>query len=654
MKSALEVARAMHSRGWSPLPLPYASKVPALTGWQSLRITEAELDKYFNGHQQNIGVILGAASNHLVDLDLDCDEAVVLAPEFLPVTQSIFGRQSRGSSHYLYYSNARTKQFTDPTRVHQHADDKKSMLVEVRGEGCQTVMPGSLHPSGELISWEADGEVATVPAAELLMCSSRLSAAALLARHWPEEGGRHHASLALVGGLLNIGFTEQDTAHFVKAVCRAADDEETPSRVRNVVSTASKGARGQHVTGWPTLRQYIDERVVDRIREWLSYGFGGLDDDPESEINNPLQVVCMSEVAVEPVTWLWRPYIAYGKLTIIEGDPGVGKSWLTTAVAAALSSGIALPCSEVLATINALTCSAAAGLADTIRPRLDILGADVSRVFAIPEQFTLDQFGLARLDSAIRRYEAKLVVIDPIFAYTGGKVNIDKANQCRAITAKLAHIAQCCGCAIIIVRHLGKSRGLGHALNAGIGSIDITASARSVLLVGMDADDDAKRAMVQTKNNLSPPGSAIGYKLDSRGFSWTGISDVTAARILTLPTRETERSKIEEAEEFLKCTLALQARPVNEILAEAGDAGISEATLRRAKDRLHICSGKEGGYFGGDAGHWMWRFPKPSEGDRARTEGCHPGRDDHLQASPAVKYTWPQHLAEDDHAWTGE
>jgi RecA-family ATPase len=167
----------------------------------------------------------------------------------------------------------------------------------------------------------------------------------------------------------------------------------------------------------------------------------------------------MADVRPETVSWLWHPYIARGKLTILEGDPGLGKSWLTCALAAGVSRGRGLPGAEPFEPGHVLMLSAEDGLGDTLRPRLDAVGADVSRVFALAEPMTFDTAGLIYLEAVILKYSPSLVVIDPLFAFTGGKVDIHRSNECRAISAPLAAIAERCGCALVAVRHLGKSRG---------------------------------------------------------------------------------------------------------------------------------------------------------------------------------------------------
>ncbi|MGA9994659.1 MAG: AAA family ATPase [Pyrinomonadaceae bacterium] len=353
-----------------------------------------------------------------------------------------------------------------------------------------------------------------------------------------------------------------------------------------------------------------------------------------------LSVVRMADVEAQPVSWLWLPYIALGKLTILEGDPGLGKSWLTCAIAAAVSCGRGLPGAEPCEPSNVLMLSAEDGLADTLRPRLDAVGANVSRVFALAEPLTFDTPGLIRLEASIIEHQPKLVIIDPLFAFTGGKVDIHRANECRAISAPLAAIAERQGCAIVAVRHLGKSRGGGHALNAGIGSVDFAAAARSVLLVGVDPDEPHKRAIVQIKNNLAPHGEAIGYTLEDSQFYWTGSSTLTAGRILSLPSDEEERGARSEAEDFLRDALSDGPRASKEIKTEARQAGISEITLRRAKDKLGIRAKKDG------LERWLWTLPEDAHLPVEDAQGT---GDEHLQPNHTSKATYSNNLGEDAH-----
>jgi hypothetical protein len=263
----LEVARAYFKRGWASVPVPHCKKGPRLKGWQRLRLTEADLPHYFNGHPQNIGVLLGAVSGGLVDVDLDCPAALALADRFLPSTAAVFGRQSKPRSHRLY----RVTGPTPPTRRFQDplAAPDDATLVELRADGCQTIFPPSVHPSGEVVRWDADGEPEEVDAATLARAVQHLAAAALLTRHWPGRGARHDTALALAGALLRAGWGEEEAEAFIAAVAEAAGDEETRDRVRTVASTVARLADGGEATGLTRLRGLIDARVVDALVSWL-------------------------------------------------------------------------------------------------------------------------------------------------------------------------------------------------------------------------------------------------------------------------------------------------------------------------------------------------------------------------------------------------
>jgi hypothetical protein len=260
---SLDVARSYLRRGWMPLPVPFRSKNPGFPNWQKFTVTEADLHRHFNGHPQNIGVLLGKASNNLTDVDLDCAEAVALAPCFLPQTGSIFGRESRPRSHWLYITNIPKKvTFSDPLTGNR--------LIEILTNGQQAIFPGSTHEgTGELVSWYEDEGTKTVQDATLLQAVKRLAATTLLTIHWPKEGSRQDAALALAGGLIRCGWSEDEACRFIEAICREAQDEETRKRVQAVVNTATKLQQGMHVTGWPTLAKFIDPRILDKVREWL-------------------------------------------------------------------------------------------------------------------------------------------------------------------------------------------------------------------------------------------------------------------------------------------------------------------------------------------------------------------------------------------------
>jgi hypothetical protein len=254
-------------RGFALIPVPLEAKHAGRDGWQLERYTEAEIPNAFAGIG-NISFLPGTLSNNTADVDCDCPEALVLAHVFLPPTPARFGRVSTPDSHRLYavIGELTTKRFQDPIKV----EGERSAIIELRWNGCHTLLPGSKYPGGEDCVWHAEGDPAPIDAAELLQHVSRIAGAALLARYWPGEGSRHDAALALAGGLLRGGWDEPSVTQFIEAVVTVAGDDEVEDRLKAVPSTVEKLASGQSTTGWTTLGRLIDSRVMETAREWLT------------------------------------------------------------------------------------------------------------------------------------------------------------------------------------------------------------------------------------------------------------------------------------------------------------------------------------------------------------------------------------------------
>ncbi|MDP9367826.1 MAG: bifunctional DNA primase/polymerase, partial [Chloroflexota bacterium] len=206
--------------------------------------------------------------------DLDSPEACVLANAFLSPTPCVFGRASTPRSHRFYLPDEpiTTGECRGPTKPR---DDARAMLVEMRATGCQTLIPPSVHPSGEPVTWAEAGDPAAVASAELVTAVTRLAAAALLIRHWPCAGSRQDAALALAGALLRTGWLVEDVATFIETVAVAAGDEEARKRGEAAHFTARALANGAPATGWPTLAELLDAKVVDRARSWLGISGDG-------------------------------------------------------------------------------------------------------------------------------------------------------------------------------------------------------------------------------------------------------------------------------------------------------------------------------------------------------------------------------------------
>jgi putative DNA primase/helicase len=276
----LAAARAFLKRGWKPVPVAYRQKRPIGDGWQNREITPVNVAEYFEGEPMNIGVQLGRASGGLTDVDLDCDEAILLAQDLLPPTDAVFGRHSKASSHWLYVTDlCETEQkaairYTEPKALARDPD-KPAVLVELRigagDKGAHTMAPGSVHPSGERVGWEHEGEPAEVSGSDLQRRVGALAAAALLVRHYPAEGSRHDAALVLGGVLARIpGMDAKDIKRFVSAVADAAKDEESDERGCSAAGAVDLLKRGQPTPGLPRMREVWGKEVTDTVAGWLN------------------------------------------------------------------------------------------------------------------------------------------------------------------------------------------------------------------------------------------------------------------------------------------------------------------------------------------------------------------------------------------------
>lgn len=308
---------------------------------------------------------------------------------------------------------------------------------------------------------------------------------------------------------------------------------------------------------------------------------------------NKLKLLSMNNIPAEDVRWLWHPYLPMGKITIVQGDPGEGKTTFVLALAALLTRGLPMPGSaDNQPPMNIIYQTAEDGLADTVKPRLTALGADCSRVLVIDEGERGLTLSDRRLAQAIKATDAGLLVLDPIQAYLGDGVDMHRANEVRPIFKRLGQLAEQTGCAILLVGHMNKMQGVKSAYR-GLGSIDFRAAARSVLLVGRSKDDSDVRVVVHDKSSLAPEGASILFSLRSdTGFSWSGFCDTTANELLAGSGPST--TKTEQAERLLLVLLKDGEVASEELLRQSSALGISERTLKIAKQNQGVVSVRRG------------------------------------------------------------
>ena len=299
-----------------------------------------------------------------------------------------------------------------------------------------------------------------------------------------------------------------------------------------------------------------------------------------------VKIIRMSDVKLTPVEWLWKPYLPFGKLSVLQGNPGEGKTYFAMHLAAACTNGKLLPNMERMEPFNVIYQTAEDGLGDTVKPRLIEAGADLDRVLVIDDsdvQLTLSD---ERIEKAIIENNARLVIIDPIQAYLGADVDMNRANEVRPIFMRLGQVAQRTGCAILLIGHLNKAAGM-QSLQRGLGSIDIAAAVRSVMFIGKLKHDPTMRILTHEKSSLAPPGVSLAFSLgDEGGFRWVGEYDITADEMLSgiEPQRET---KTQQAKDLICALLAGGKQVLSEDIDRAAlERGIPGRTVRDAKREL--------------------------------------------------------------------
>ncbi|HEY7092366.1 MAG TPA: AAA family ATPase [Ktedonobacterales bacterium] len=363
----------------------------------------------------------------------------------------------------------------------------------------------------------------------------------------------------------------------------------------------------------------------------------------------------LSEVTPEDIKWLWDGYVPLGKLTVADGDPGLGKTMLYAAdLAARVTTGRAMPdgAPGITGGAGVVIFTAEDAPEDTLQPRFVAAGGDLTKVVVVTTIRRTDPDGptgemIERLptfaddrfiEQMIARVQAKLVIFDPFMTYLPSGVNSFRDQDVRSALAPLARLAQKSGAAFVLIRHLNKAN-FANALYRGGGSIGIIGAARSGLLVVLDPDDENRRIFGPTKSNLSKRMPSWKYSIIENDtgvpmIQWEEQSERSASELLSAPSEREGTSKLETACDLLREMLADGSEPEKDIEAKAKEQGVSRATLRRAKALLGVDSAKIGV---GREGYWVWMLPSAPKGAQTEIKGAHTHEDEHLSRNVGVK-----------------
>ena len=298
-------------------------------------------------------------------------------------------------------------------------------------------------------------------------------------------------------------------------------------------------------------------------------------------------MLCYKDIEQTSVEWLWFPYIPFGKLTIIQGNPGEGKTYFAMMLTAACTNRKLFPNMEDIEPFNVIYQTAEDGMGDTIKPRLVEAGADLSRVMVIDDSEEVLTLSDDRIEKAVRQNHVRLVIIDPVQAFIGADVDINRANEVRPVFRKLGMIAEKTSCAIVLIGHLNKSSGT-QSTYRGLGSIDIMAAVRSLIFIGKVRKDPTTRVLIHEKSSLAPPGETMAFKLgDEEGFRWVGAYEISADELLDGQEGKATETKLERGAKLIQELLVDKNEiSIRELDDKAKEQGISGRTMRDVRSRM--------------------------------------------------------------------
>ena len=328
--------------------------------------------------------------------------------------------------------------------------------------------------------------------------------------------------------------------------------------------------------------------------------------DGELKEKVQLEVIKASEIETKEVKWLWYPYIPFGKVTLLQGDPGDGKSKLMLSIAALISKGEPLPFTdEEIEPMTIIYQTTEDDAEDTVVPRFNSASGNGENLIFIKEDEKALSFGDNRIAEAIKKYNAKLLILDPLSSYIGENCSMNNANETRLEFNHLIAVAKNTGCAIVIIAHMNKMRDTNPLYRTN-GSIDIAGAARSILAITRTPNKEvpSERYMVQVKSNLAPTGSAIIFEVAEKGVNFISEIEMTAEEAFQsiAPKRGRPNDKEIKAKAFLLEMLKDGEMLSSDCEEKLASAGFKKTTIKKAKKKAGVVSMKRGFL-------WYWSLP---------------------------------------------
>lgn len=588
LNSIYEEALRLYDRGFSIIPLNAGDKRPAIEwkAYQSHRPTVDQVKQWFGGDREhNLGIVTGAVSGVVV-LDVDRPEALV---EHVPRTPTV--KTSKGWHYYFKHPGFDVGNCELP-------------CGDLRGDGGQAVAPPSLHPNGVRYEWTVGPEE---PLAELPDWVLSYTKRALPANDNGQTTAYGKAWFKDVEELAAVESGQRNNL-LNKVACKAgsliASGQLNEREARSAMEDACK-RNGLTRDGFYGVLATINSGLKEGMRH-PRYPTDPLETDT-FVTDGKLSIRKASKIAPEKINWLWRDVLARGKLALLGGNPGAGKSQVSVSVAASISTGGNWPTSvERVQQADVVILNIEDDPADTTIPRLMAAGANLDRVHIVEGQVNLQQDITLLRDAIAEIGDVALVIVDPITAYLG-KADMNNSGEVRAITNALTLLAHDYNLSVLLLHHLNKSADQDAAYRFQ-GSVAWLAAVRTAYVV--KKEDTGRVIMAPAKSNVGSDQQAFAYSVQPVTLAASGIEtskvvweasafNTTAAQALA---ERNDGGKLAEAEEFLRTLLSDGPVEQTTIDEDAKQLGLSWATIRRAKKELGVTSYKEKGA----NGRWLW------------------------------------------------